>query len=1059
MAAMISLFTKIIPHSWHRPFWIFAMMLMACPGITSGATDKDFAANELNRYARSKLGHLSNNQRQTINLLDRYQRQKQAQLRAKQLASPPASPASGNVPSSDSTEDNESLVLRSDHYQHEGPDPTSESRTDNDALVSYALTQKDCVQMVSNVDAKKLDKGAILKAQQQLAALGFYKDSVEGELGSRTRLALKLFCESAQFALSGDLLDMLQIQSAIQKVYPDWIQILASSDFVRWAVKQPDHDEISQSRQLGKSNEVIALLDRYKKRKTTITRTDDFHVSYSLTKDDFKQLQSTNEIFKLIEKLQGETYANKKEFDAALETAFKGVADPERYIQLVQKYAEPQTGLMLTEASFNNLKVKNTPDYILQSIQGLKGLNYPGTEINAAVENIINGLVDKTKEFKPEDIVKLAEISPTGIRFTDDSLKKFSEAQKKDEPLVPVILEKLQKMKVVEYQSSKTMTAAMKNVLKQIVDEINNSVPVIIGETEEIMGYSLNEESMQEINEQLRDFTVPDLYLDMLGYMQDVDYPDPDLFWLATKSRISVTGTNNILRQSILGVINKLRADKMDKVLLGKLREEKVPPTILAQLGTLQDRKFEDTQALENEIKKRVLQLNEQYDQYRPVIVAQARKKHPFDKTKTIQWSGDSCNCVHDHLAGIVYGFYPYWLAGEKQVIDFSVLTRIGYYGLGFDDKGSIIDASRWSELDSGFIREARSYNTKVDLVISRSDWNTWGQFSAEEKTVIFDNLATNIVGLVNTPLTNFTSSAKPIITLGTSPVPIMGDGVTLYFEGYPQDKESVDAFKEFSRTLRDLLKAQKRQYSVNIMFRSSEIGKGIYDYYKLKEFMDSIEGSDKNLDTNFIILLQEPTAVNKKQLRMNIENEMHAKDRVTMLRNTIITRTFDRNNDSQMVDDIVYAKDNFGGIGFWPQPFGVAGNVADNGISEALNKNYLDDVDVVESSLKPTVCHFICPNRWGFRIAWEIVAFTLLACVLLYFRKCEFRVLLDKHFIYVIAGIVTPFFLLSMALMYCDPFLAEFSKGHGFLMILVVALIVYSIWNHQDKKKKANLP
>lgn len=1034
-------YTKKIMNFWHRSFRVIAWSLAAFPMGGYAATDIDFAKQELSREARSHLSHLSGGQRQTVNLLDRYQRQKQAQLRAKQQAVPTTSKVADNAQGT---------------AQPEGNNPASSPV--EDFLVSYSLSKKDCVLMLATLSRAKPDKGVILQAQQQLVELGYGLEKIDDILGSETKTKLMQFCERGRFALSGELLDMLQNHAIIHRAYPDWVQILASGDFGRWAVKQSDREAIGKTRQLGDAKEVIALLDRYKEGKAAVVWTDDFQVSYSLTKDDLKQLQSTNGIFKLVEKLQGASYAGKKEFDAALETAFKGVANPERYMQLVQKYAEPQIGLMLTEESFKNLKVKNVPDYILQPMQSLKGLNYPGIEINAAVENIANTLVDKAEEYSPEDIVEMAEILPSGARITDATLKKFAEAQEKDDPLAEVVLQQLQKMKKVEYQSSKTLTSALKNVLKQVVDEINNSVPIIIGETEEITGYSLSVASMQEINEQLKEYIVPEIYLEILANLQDVDYPEPELFWLAAKSKMHLERSNNVFRKPIFEVIEKLRANRVDKVLLGKLREEKLPPAILAQLGTLQERKFDDTKALEKEIIKMFAQLYEQFEPFRPLVTAQARKKHPYDKTKNILWSGESCNCVRDNLAGVVYGFYPFWKAGEKQTIDFSVLTRIGYYGLGFDDKGNIVDANRWSNLDTGFIREARAYDTKVDLVISRNDWSAWSLSSAEEKSAIFENLAMNIAGLVDIPLTNFTSRAKPIVSLGASQPQIMGDGVTLYFAGYPQDRESVDAFQLFIRTLKDIFKAQKRKYSVNIMFRSSEMGKGIYDYYKLKEIMDTLESGGKDMDSLFIVLLEEPTALDKKQLRINVENGMRAKDRVRMLRNIVITRSFDKNDAFQMSDDITYAKDNFGGVGFWPQPFSVAGHVADNGISEALNENYLNNVDV-ESSMKSTVCRFICPNRWVFRIAWEIFALVLLVGFILYLRKCEFRAFLEKHFTYVIVGAVAPVFLLSMALMYCDPFLAELSRGHGLLMIVVVAIIIYSIWNHWDKKKKINLP
>ena len=951
-------------------------------------------------------------------MLDRYQRQKKSSQKTSQLAPQPApvDRAAGETP------------------------PRAFSAAD-DQPAFYSLVKIDCAQMLASGAEKIYPSSTIFRVQQQLIALGFNPDKLDGILGPNTKAAIGEYCK-------------------IDKMYPQWPKILGSGDFERWADKADDQKEIDEARLSGKSSVVIALLDRYTKQKTFTpgSWTDDFLVSYTLTKDDFQKLKSLKDILKLITKLQSETYANKDDFEAALDAALKGVAEPERYKQLVMKYAEPQIGIMLTDESFNSLRVENIPDYILQSIQSLKDLKYPDGEIDSAVESALNALADKTMGFAPE-IVKLAKISPSGAKFTEDSLGKFEGAHK-DDPLAVAVLGKLQNMKDVEYQSDKTMSAAVKNVLTQMVDQIKDSQPAIVESAEETSVYSLSEESMQEIDKQLQGFAVPEFYLEMLGDKQDAEYPDADLFWQAMKAGTSIVGSNNIIRKKIFGVIEMNVANKVDGPLLEKLKARGLPPAVLAQLDTLQGRKFDDTKALEDAVDALFNQLSEQFEPFRPVVVAQAKKMHSFDKSKNILWDGSSCNCVHKNLAGDVYGFYPYWMAGEKQVIDFSLLTRVGYYGLGFDDKGGIAHASRWSELNTGFIREAQTYGSKVDLVIYRNDWKTWSLSSAEEKAAAFENLAGQIVDLVDIPLSNLFSEAKPYISLGATRRPIMGDGVTLYFDGYPQDEESVAAFGKFIGALSDKLRTQKRKFSVNLMFRSSEMGKGIHDYHKLIGLMDTIKGNDGKLSSLFLVLLQEPTTNDKKLLRLNIENGLHGKDRMKLLRNVVMTLTFDGHNTDQLTDDVIYAKDNYGGIGFWPQAVvqGVgAAAAAKSGdmIATILHANYMN----FEEADAPLVCKYVCPNKWAFRITWGIFFFAMLGGVAWRFISCTWRSFFDKHFIHFIVGVVVPAALLSMALLFCDPGWQEMSGGHSGLVLMFMAGIGYSIWNYQDKKRKANLP
>jgi len=921
----------------------------------------------------------------------------------------------------------------------------------------------DCEQMLSSVVQKKLDKSTVLTAQKQLLALEYDPAELDGLLGPKTRSALLRFCAGAQFALNNELLLMLQYHAEINKAYKDWVQTLASSDFIKWAATQSDQREIEQTRMSGNSIAVIALLDRYHKRKTipipAARAVDDFPVSYLLTKEDFNQLKSTDEFLKQIRNLQGKPYESRKEFDAAVEAALKGVTQPEtrkKYMQLVSKYAEQNNSRKLTEESFNNLKVANVPDYILQPLQDLGNLNYPEPAFKVAVQAVIKQLTEQTMSFKPL-IVQLAEISPSGAKLTDNSLSKFSEAQK-DDPLSAPVQEALKQLQYVEYKSEAALSWAVKKVLMQVAAQIDNFLPVILANAEDTTVYSLSDESLEDIARQMQGFTVPEIYLEMLGDMQNLDYPDPELFWLALKAKIRMAGSNNTLRVAIFSELEKQMAVKVDAPLLEKLKAKNVPPAVLDQLGKLQGRAFDNTQALEKEVDKLFAKLSEQFEQYRPLIVAQAKKQHPFDNKKVIQWSGKSCNCVQSNLAGEVYGFYPYWMAGKEQAIDFSVQSRIGYYGLSFDDTGNIANGSWWSKLDTEFIREARTYGTKVDLVIYRSDWKTWNQGSVKDN---FGKLAKNIVDLINIPLTDTFSKVKPYLTLGTSPPSIMGDGVTLYFDGYPQDAASVNAFGAFIQTLAEQLSAQGRKYSINIMFRSAAMGKGIYDYGNLIKLMDVIhsnkdkEGKLKGL---FLVLLQEPTTDDKKLLRINIENGLHGKDRMKLLNNIAMVITYDGHNERQLADDVIYAKDDFAGIGFWPQTVAAVGSAAATAVSKELHEEYMYAGDG-ETSLNSRISKIICPNKWVFRIAWDIFFLTLLVSVVMRFVSCPWRSFFDKHFMHFIVGIVVPTFLLTLALLYYDPAWEQISRGNGILIVVIMGIIGYSIWRYQEQKQKADLP
>lgn len=920
-----------------------------------------------------------------------------------------------------------------------------------------------CAQQMGELDAKKLDGMVIRIAQQQLVQLGYHPDGIDGVLGARTRLALALFCADARFAVSDDLLATLHDHVEIVQAYPDWRETLSSRDFSKWMHGQEDAAEIVRVRDFGDAAEVEALLARYAARSNAAPQPrsgKDVAISYGLTADDFTQLRSREKVLEQFGKLLGATYAGRNEFEAAAEDALKGVPNYQRYIDLAESYGRQQTGYRISAESFKQLKSANVPDCVLQAIQDIQDTSFPDGALKATINATLGKLSERVMSMRP-DLVRLAEISTSGASLTAASLAAFA-GERKDDALAAPVLARLQKLQGMKYRNDKELARKMQAELAAVVAEIEDSRDIILAHAGIASGYGFGIVQVQQIEKALQAEIVPAPCLDMISSVEGADYPTPDLFGYAVHSRLRMDGTNNIYRLAVFEQIDNSGIVKLEQKALDALKDKKVPAAVIEGLVPLKDRKFGSNAELREAVGKQVdaigKALDEKYGGYADLLVEQARKSHPYQGT-AIEWNGQACSCVHDNLAGQVYGFYPYWQAGGEQAIDFSVLTRVDYFGVGFDDDGKILQPERWSNADTGFIREARKYGSKVDLVVYRHDWNSWGRLSAEKKLEAFKKLAVQIYGQLVLPLDDFASRAKPYVSLGTHPPPIRGDGVTLYFDGYPGDPESVDAFTAFLRELGALLARDRHAYAVNLMFRSSDIGSGIYGYGKLIELMDGIRGSGKRIDGKLLVLLQESTTYDKKNLRSKIEDSLHGRDRMKLLRDVAMVVSYDGISQSQLTDDVIYANDNFGGIGFWPQPVAVKKNAAaaDGDVSRELHRDYQRADGNFAAALG--ICRYVCPNRWMFRLAWDGWALLMLAAAVLYARNCTWRGRFEANFIRVVLLLVVPFVGLTFALLFCDPAWKSLAGDYSLPILMVAVMIGYSIWNYREKKRKANLP
>lgn len=476
-----------------------------------------------------------------------------------------------------------------------------------------------------------------------------------------------------------------------------------------------------------------------------------------------------------------------------------------------------------------------------------------------------------------------------------------------------------------------------------------------------------------------------------------------------------------------------------------------------------------------------------------PAIILLYKKKPQYSAASPIQWSGSGCGCVLDDLSGTVYGFYPFWLAnGKEQTVNFSVLSRVAYYGLSFDDKGIIKqtnnahnDITILSADDTGknpqvaFIETARKHNSKVDWVIhnDKSYWDRWKTLTYPSRVSVLETLTESIVSLLTSQITDNFSKIKQTLTLGALAPPTRGDGVTLYFNDYPDDPESIGLFNRFFADLQKKLYAEGNDYLINILVSQSALGTGIYRYPNLLERIDTakfsngtytppVSNSRDDPKTKILVLIEEPTTDSKKKLRLDVENgELHGIERGLLLRNIIPVIEFDGRNWKQLEDDVVYFKDNFGGIGFWPLM------VNEPAVLEEMPSR-CDDINSVGGCLvryfqnmtwhgepESFLEKMVCENRAYFRIALGSLTALCLLFTSLYFYSCRIHTRIKKLYIPYLIIIVVPALVVALLLLTYDPLLEPISTGNLPLIIVLSGGVAISIIVYQKRKKEKVKP
>lgn len=470
--------------------------------------------------------------------------------------------------------------------------------------------------------------------------------------------------------------------------------------------------------------------------------------------------------------------------------------------------------------------------------------------------------------------------------------------------------------------------------------------------------------------------------------------------------------------------------------LLKQIASQLIPDETLEKLHPIQEMAFAPRKLFEAALANAVTMDKQQA----AVIVNGSKKKLPLEKTTPIQWRSADCGCAPD-FSGIVYGI----CSTEKELsIDYSALSRIGYFSLFVDAQGRLQKHQLWPDTTkrADFIKAAHQHRTQVDLIVRSADWRS---------------IATNGAAL-NTALIRLIKTTPGF------------DGITLYLDQYPDNAVSLRAFSQYLKTLTSAVKPIGPQYQVNLMLPAvskndtgtiEKLNNLLGALFPEKAVASQAEPSPVDL---LLIFIDAPTSANKKELRYLIEKAFKGIQRRTVLRKIIPVILPPGGDDDtkglqQFEDDLIYFEDNFGGVGLWPIPTADLENITlvkqkiESCFNNPADNNLFEKFSV---GILQGYCRLICPQRAWVRSIFVINLVFLAAWMIGAGWICELRSLL-KRLWWCFVGLLVLAFLLMLSLMTCDPSWTRYSTGIA--IALAVILIVFTIYRQIRKMQQASFP
>jgi hypothetical protein len=919
------------------------------------------------------------------------------------------------------------------------------------AAPAPAITRVGYNTQIKQADFEGLPKSTVLQMQNQLKSIysklpDWHTDYTareqplsDGIVGPVTLRWLQRYSYTFHLASADALAPHVERIVAFGSLHPMELGVLLGAGFADWEKRLPEKVRNADADVLRRASspELMELFQRYNGGRAQAPRpvalvADTIYATYELTKNDLDVLQGKDQLMQMLGSLKDKPFRSREELRVALLHALAGMEDLHKSLwPEVQAQARQQEGFLINEKTLDKLRKPQHPD----------GLD-------------------------------------------DDSIQRLSK-------LGTVYLQSLAVYE--EFVDKKLASGEL--YLKDLEDDKLREAASVID------NYHIDAQGLETVQNQLKgnvlNAGVPPSVVRMLEQIRDVNYPEASVFRSAAISKIDFglamcklnSPTNNAYVAGLR--IPDVEIDAMEQQMMPLQQQS------LDGVAHLQGSVAETFKRI-RELRSRVELCDEKTDReskdiardiylsyFGTAIEGLARKRIP-NQLPDIRIKGSKCGCAVDEVARIDYAFYPYW-QGKKEVqpINFRVLNRVAFQAVTVDNFGNFqrgadsFDMNQHDSSETEFVRVAHQYNSKVDWVIQKNDWDgDWRNFTAQSRKVVFAKIRANIVTLLTTRLNDTMSRLKSFSTLGLEPRPRRGDGVTLYFPNYPTDDNATAEFNIFFKELREELDQLNLGLNVlvsqNVFSAGKNGGPGAFGAANLINLRKKRAATEPNRpggpenDEFILVLLNEPSSDAKKALRQDIENDasLHGSDRADFLRSILPVLHFDNRNWQQLQDDIVYARDTFGGLGLWAPDFdNLAKPVEDTSLSclksasltTCLSRNYMDPGEDIQ--LPSALEAFACVQRWLLRLVLGLLLLVILTVVVLFFRFCGAQNFLKRNFLYVLLFVNIPATLVFILLLLYDPLLERLSSGNLPFIIMAAVVMGLVIAGYVYIRKSRRLP
>lgn len=179
-----------------------------------------------------------------------------------------------------------------------------------------------------------------------------------------------------------------------------------------------------------------------------------------------------------------------------------------------------------------------------------------------------------------------------------------------------------------------------------------------------------------------------------------------------------------------------------------------------------------------------------------------------------------------------------------------------------------------------------------------------------------------------------------------------------------------------------------------------------------------------------------------------------------------------DNKKRGYFTEDLIYLEHNFKGVGLWPLP--LQPKEKEGGNAEMIGKRLVEEyaipnavvafsTEIEHTSPKISgivlefgkyieqTCNFVCPNRWKFRIVFDVLLGLAVFFALLYPWKCRLREIFKQRTgLFFGYGSITFFSWALLAI--CDPFTKDQARYVPWIMLFIV--FVFGVWKYIESRR-----